>query len=157
MPCTPGMQEVPQGSLYIAPHRDQAFRKKDQGNSQQCDLRPQTKRGKQVLLMTCREKITGPDGSVTHARVFLDPGASCSFVTERLAQQLKLPRRRDNSVIAGIAGVNATRARGAMSFTLSHVSGKGGRVNVHVENASVLSEYAWTCHSVRWIPSANGN
>ena len=52
---------------------------------------PQTKRVKQVLLMTCREKIKGPDGSVTYARVFLDPGASCSFVTERLAQQLKLP------------------------------------------------------------------
>ena len=82
----------------------------------------QTKREKQVLLMTCRAKITGPDGSITHARVFLDPGASCSFVTEKLAQQLKLSRRRDNSVIAGIAGVNATRMRGAVSFTVSHVS-----------------------------------
>ena len=59
---------------------------------------PKTKRGKQVLLMACRAKITGP-------RVILDQGASCSFVTERLAQQLKLPRRRDNFVIAGIAGV----------------------------------------------------
>ena len=46
----------------------------------------QTKRDQQVLLMTCRAKITGPYGSVTHARVFLDPGASCFFITERLAQ-----------------------------------------------------------------------
>ena len=98
---------------------------------------PQTKRGKQVLLMTCQARITGPDGSVTQARVFLDPGASCSFITERLAQQLKLPRRKDNSLIAGIAGVNATRSRGAVRFTMCHVSGKGRQV--HVGNAFVLS------------------
>ena len=42
---------------------------------------PQTRGGRQVLLMTCRARITGPDGSVTQARVFLDPGDSCSFIT----------------------------------------------------------------------------
>ena len=99
---------------------------------------PQTKKGIQVLLMTCRAKITGPDGSITHAKAFLDLGASCSFVTERLAQLLKLPRRRDNSVIDGIAGVNATRTRGAVIFTVSHMSGKGRQV--YVENAFVLSK-----------------
>ena len=73
-----------------------------------------------------------------HVRVFLDQGASCSFVKERLAQQVKLPRRRDNSVIAGIAGVNATRTRGDVSFTVSQMSGKGR--HVYVENAFVLSK-----------------
>ena len=68
---------------------------------------PQPRKRKQVLLVTCKANITGPDGSVVQVRLFLDPRAACSFVTERLAQQLKLPRRKDNSLIAGIAGVNA--------------------------------------------------
>ena len=99
---------------------------------------PQTRKGKQVLLMTRRAKIIAPDGSTTQARVFLDPGASYSFVTEKLAQQLRLPRRKDNSLVAGIAGVNATRTRGAVSFTVAHVSGRGRQI--HVENAFVLSK-----------------
>ena len=99
---------------------------------------PQKKRGKQVLLMTCRAKITGPDGSIAQVRIFLDPGASCSFITERLVQQLNLPRRKDNSLIAGIAGVNTTRTRGKVSFTISRVNGKGRQV--YVENAFILSK-----------------
>ena len=99
---------------------------------------PQLKRNKQVLLMTCRAKIFGPDGNFTQARVFLDPGAACSFITEELAQQLRLPRRKSNTVIAGIAGVNATRTRGAVSFTLGHV--RDGKRKIHVEDAFVLSK-----------------
>ena len=44
----------------------------------------QKKKGKQVLLMTCRGKIIGPDGSIAQVRIFLDPGAFFSFITERL-------------------------------------------------------------------------
>ena len=91
---------------------------------------PQPKKRKQVLLMTCQAKVTGPNGNVARARIFLDPGAACSFITEGLAQKLKLPRRKDNSLIAGIAGVNATRTRGAVSFTVSDVRGKGKQINV---------------------------
>ena len=90
---------------------------------------PQPKGRKRVLLMTCKAKITGPKGNAIVARVFLDPGASCSFISERLVKQLKLPRRKDNSLIAGIAGVNATRTRGAVSFSVSHVRGKGKRIH----------------------------
>ena len=86
--------------------------------------------------MTCRAKLTGPDGSIIQARVFLDPGAACSFITERLAQQLRFPRRKDNSLITGIARVNATRTRGSVSFTVSNVRGTGKQI--HVEHAFVL-------------------
>ena len=51
---------------------------------------PQPERKKQVLLMMCRAKVSGPDGSVIRTSVFLDLGTACSFVTERLAQQLRL-------------------------------------------------------------------
>ena len=40
-------------------------------------------------------------------------------------------------MIAGIAGVNATRARGAVSFTVGHV--RGGGKKIHVEDAFVLT------------------
>ena len=66
----------------------------------------------------------------TQARVFLDSEAAYSFITERLAQQLGLPRRRDNSLIARIAGVNATRTRGAVNFKVSHVHGRGKKIHV---------------------------
>ena len=91
---------------------------------------PQLKKRKQVLLMTCKAKITGPDGNVARARIFLDLGAACSFITERLAQQLKLPRRKDNSLIAGIAGANATHMHGVVSFTVSHMYTKGKQIHV---------------------------
>ena len=55
---------------------------------------------------------------------------------EGLAQQLRLPRRKDNSLIAGIAGANATLTCGAVSFTVSNVHGKGKQI--HVLDALVL-------------------
>ena len=97
---------------------------------------PQRKRKKQVVLMTSRAKITGPDGKAMTARVFLDPGAACSFITERVAHQLGLRRRKDSTLIAGIAGVNATHTRGAVSFMVSHVHGRGKQI--HVQHAFVL-------------------
>ena len=86
--------------------------------------------------MTCQAKVTGPDGKVTTARIFLDQGAACSFITERLAQQLGLPRQNDNLLIPGIAGVNATCTHGAVSFTVSHVHRRGKQI--HVPHAFVL-------------------
>ena len=116
---------------------------------------PQLKKKKQVLLMTCRAKVTGPDGSVVQARVFLDPGAACSFVTERLAQQLGLPRRKDNSLIAGIAGVNATRMHGAVSFMVSRVHKRGKQI--YVPHAFVLPKVTTDMPAVQLDPSGNGN
>ena len=40
-------------------------------------------------------------------------------------------------MIAGIAGVSATRARGVVSFTIGHV--RGGGKKIHVDDAFVLS------------------
>ena len=45
----------------------------------------------QVLLMTCKVKAIGPDGSSTIARALINLASSCSFSHERLAQHLRLP------------------------------------------------------------------
>ena len=59
---------------------------------------------RQVLLMTCQVKVTGLDGLTTKARALLDSASSTSFITERLAQYLHLPRRHHNMRISGIGG-----------------------------------------------------
>ena len=91
---------------------------------------PPPRSNKQVLLMTCRARITSQNGVYSQARVFLDPGAACSFITERMAQQLRLPRRKSNTTIAGIGGISAARTRGAVSFILSHARGDGKQVQI---------------------------
>ena len=50
----------------------------------------QPRKWKQIFLMTCQAKVTGPHENVERATVYSEPGAACSFVYERLAQQLRL-------------------------------------------------------------------
>lgn len=60
----------------------------------------------QVLLMTCRVSVHTPDGHTTQARALLDSASSASFISERLAQHLCLPRLRRLAQIAGIGDVS---------------------------------------------------
>ena len=46
----------------------------------------------QALLITCKVNVTTADGSSTITRALIDPGSSASFVHERLAKHLCLPR-----------------------------------------------------------------
>ena len=47
--------------------------------------------GKQhgILLMMCQVMIRGPNGSLTQARALQDSGSEASFITKRIAQQLR--------------------------------------------------------------------
>lgn len=62
----------------------------------------------QVMLMTCQVVVTRPGGPACRARALLDTGSSLSFITERLAQRLRLPRKRHNEQIRGIGGARAS-------------------------------------------------
>ena len=46
------------------------------------------------LLMTCRVRVKSPKGAHAVARALLDSASSASFVSERLAQTLDLPRTK---------------------------------------------------------------
>ena len=83
----------------------------------------------QVLLMTCKVKVTATDGSSTIARALIDPGSSASFVHERLAQHLRLPRKSKNAFIQGVAG-STTRTRGSVWFQVSGVEDDSEKVGV---------------------------
>ena len=54
--------------------------------------------------MTSQVNIRGPEGSATQARALLDSGSEASFITKRLAQQLRLPRRRQGPAVTCIGG-----------------------------------------------------
>ena len=58
-----------------------------------------------TLLMTCRVLVHSPSGPSVEARAVLDSASSTSFVSERLAQTLCLPRSHRVSSISGIAGL----------------------------------------------------
>ena len=56
--------------------------------------------------MTCQVLVKAHDNSSVKARALLDSASSTSFVSERLAQSLCLPRFHHNIRISGIAGLS---------------------------------------------------
>ena len=86
-------------------------------------------RCEQVLLMTCKLKVISEDGSSTIARALIDPGSSASYVTERLAQLLRMPRTRRNALVDGIAD-STTRTRGSVHFQVSGMNDDSEKVRV---------------------------
>ena len=58
------------------------------------------------LLMTCRVLSRRTEGSFIESRALLDSASSISFVSESLAQALRLPRCRRDARIHGVAGLS---------------------------------------------------
>ena len=67
------------------------------------------------LLMTCNVLVSSPDGTSLQARALLDSASSTSFISERLAHCLHLPRSSQNAQISGVAGL--TRNSSIQSIT----------------------------------------
>ncbi len=62
-------------------------------------------KSRHFLLMTCRVLVLSPEGVTTQARALLDSASSTSFISEHLAQNLRLTRRRRQAQITGIGGL----------------------------------------------------
>ena len=60
--------------------------------------------GQPIIYMTCKILVTGPQGASSTARALIDTGAGVSFITERLANTLQLPRTVRNVQVCGISG-----------------------------------------------------
>ena len=69
-----------------------------------------------VLLMTCQLLVVTANGQHTRARALLDSASSTSFITERLAQHLRLPRQRRHMQVAGIGGIHCPSSCALVSF-----------------------------------------
>jgi hypothetical protein len=61
--------------------------------------------GLSILYMTCRIHVIAPDRSIAVVRAMIDTGAGGSFISEKVARSLNLPRRREAVQIHGIGGL----------------------------------------------------
>ena len=82
-----------------------------------------------ILLMTCQVVIRGTEDCSTQARVLLNSGSETSFITERLAQQLRLPSRWQGPAVTCIGGSTPQiRSKGLVSIQIADTS-QAGKVN----------------------------
>ena len=86
------MNEIPSSSL----HRDADYLHVPQRESEIGKSKDE-----QVLLMTCKVKITAPNRSSMIARALIDPVSSSSFLRECLAQYLCFLRSNKNAEVEG--------------------------------------------------------
>ena len=85
----------------------------------------------QVLLMTCQVLVIAPDGSTSRVRALLDSASSASFITERLTQRLRLPRRHHGIKISGIGGATSQlTVRGTVRCDITRVGRQGKVLNI---------------------------
>ena len=80
-----------------------------------------------LLLMTCRIRVEAADGTYTEARAILDSGSSSSFISERLARTLRLPRSYLSARISGVAGFMHTSTQPVATFSVCSLHSLGRR------------------------------
>ncbi|XP_011858172.1 PREDICTED: uncharacterized protein LOC105555741 [Vollenhovia emeryi] len=86
-----------------------------------------------VLLDTARVRLTDRFGAQHPVRALIDQGSESSFVTESLAQRLRL--RRSTSVVRvfGVGGHQTGTTKGSVTVTMSPVDGEVSyRVHAHI-------------------------
>ncbi|XP_029171330.1 uncharacterized protein LOC114940747 [Nylanderia fulva] len=71
-----------------------------------------------VLLATAVIRVFGESGRSLTVRALLDSGSEASFISERVAQQLRLPRRRVNVTVSGLQGATTGRVTHAVSMEI---------------------------------------
>ncbi|XP_031342802.1 uncharacterized protein LOC116170471 [Photinus pyralis] len=76
------------------------------------------KENQEVLLATAIVQAQDLTGVQQLLRVLVDPGSQASFITEKAAQQLKLPRQKANARVSGIGGYDHTNAKTKITVQL---------------------------------------
>ena len=82
----------------------------------------------QVLLMTCKVKVTAPDRCSTIVRALIDRRSSTSFLHERI-MQFRLPHSKKNARVEGVAGTT-TPTRGSVWFQVSGVEDDAEKIGL---------------------------
>ena len=84
-----------------------------------------------LLLMTCRILVEVPDGSSVEVWALLDSASSASFVSEQLAQSLRLPRSHQNIRISGVTGLtHDSSTQHVVNFKVSSLHSPSRKFNV---------------------------
>ena len=83
--------------------------------------------------MTCQVLVIAPDGSTSRVRALLDSASSASFITERLTQRLRLPRRNYGIKINGIGGnTSQLTVRGTVQCSITRTGRQGKILDIEV-------------------------
>ncbi|XP_029173242.1 uncharacterized protein LOC114942105 [Nylanderia fulva] len=90
-----------------------------------------------VLLATALVRLIGESGRALTVRALLDSGLEASFVSERVAQQLRLPRRRVNVTVSGLQGVTTGMATHAVTLMVG--ADRSPSLRITIPRALVLS------------------
>lgn len=72
-----------------------------------------------TILPTALAQMQDKQGTQQDIRILLDSGSQVSFITERIAQRLGLPRKRSRIPIIGIGSASAGVTNGLVTLTLS--------------------------------------
>ncbi|XP_036147491.1 uncharacterized protein LOC118647197 [Monomorium pharaonis] len=91
--------------------------------------------GGQVLLSTAQLICSDTEGREITIRALLDSGSEASFVTDRVAQQLCLPRRRVRIPVSGIQGQTSSVATQSVALT---IGSRDRSARLHLPSALVL-------------------
>lgn len=84
-----------------------------------------------VLLATAIVNVRGSTGEDHQMRALLDKGSESSFISERAAETLNLPRQREKVEIVGLNGVAAGRSKQSIVMCISDRHGGGFSIQVH--------------------------
>lgn len=88
-------------------------------------------RSTHVLLATAMVNVQGIGGEVYEMRALLDQGSECSFLSEKAADTLRLPRQKEKVDIVGLSGVATGRSTQSVTLCVSDRHGNGFSVHVH--------------------------
>ena len=113
------------GTYYLSPRKPEIKKGNDETHVSALSV------SEQVHLMSCKVKVTAPNGSSMIARVLIDPMSSSSFVHGRLAEDLRLPRSNKNVKVEGI-GETSMATRGSIWLQVSGVEEDGEKIGVAV-------------------------
>ena len=94
----------------------------------------------QVLLMTCKVKVTAPNGSSTIVRALIEQGSSSFFVHERIVQLLRLPCRKKSVMVEGVGGTS-TPTRGSVWFQVSDIEDEAENIEVEAYVLKKITKY----------------
>ncbi|XP_029159115.1 uncharacterized protein LOC114931307 [Nylanderia fulva] len=97
---------------------------------------------KNVLLATARVAVFSPSGRTLNVRAFLDQGTEITFITQRLAQNLKLQRVRLPLSISAVGGVDAGTCRFAAQVKIAPINSNSPVLTTTASILKVLTKYS---------------
>lgn len=96
---------------------------------------------KDVLLATALVRVHSPLGKTAVARALIDTGAETSFISEALAQTMRLPKKKVQVTVTGLQGTKTGAIRHATSLQFSAVQDGSRRFDLQAYVLQHITNY----------------